>query len=215
MGADNATAHDALGFIVEQKFGKTLGAAIGEGAARCHPGEHGFSDTQSGGFALLFGLAGPRNFGVGVSHRRNLARLEFSCDSRSYFGSHMRLMHRLVRKHGLTDDVTDGKDVSDVGPLRRVYRNEALLIDRDAGMFCADQLAVGPAAGSHQHQIKDFAFTCGVGDFNAVVARLCCCDRSAGQHAVKAMGVHFFPDLDQIAVRPGHHVGAEFGNGDA
>jgi hypothetical protein len=50
--------------------------------------------------------------------------LQLSC---YHFGRHMRLVHGLVRQHGLADDVADGENVRHVGAHLDVNVDEATL----------------------------------------------------------------------------------------
>ena len=53
----------------------------------------------------------------------------------------MRIMHGLVREHGLPDDVADGEDVRHVGS--DIDREEATITHRDAGLVRCQLLAIG------------------------------------------------------------------------
>ena len=73
MGADHAAAQNlavAVGFwgVVEQEFGDTFVAAVGDGAAGGVPGEQALLDLDALGLGLGFGEADPGHFGIGVSH---------------------------------------------------------------------------------------------------------------------------------------------------
>jgi alkyl sulfatase BDS1-like metallo-beta-lactamase superfamily hydrolase len=71
----------------------------------------------------------------------------------NHFGGHMRLVHRLVRQHGLADDVADGEDVRHVGAHLDVHVDEAAVRHGHAGLVGGDLLAVGRAAHGLQHQV--------------------------------------------------------------
>ena len=57
---------------------------------------------------VVLGKPDPCDFGIGVCDRRNHACVEMRLLSRCRLGGDVRLVHRLVRKHGLSDDVPDG-----------------------------------------------------------------------------------------------------------
>ena len=133
---------DAVRGLVEQQLGEAFVAAVGDGAARRGPGEHRLADLDAFGLALLLGLAGPGDFGIGVGHRRNLPRVEVRLLAVRGFGGHVRFVHRLVRQHRLADDVADGEDVRHVGAHLLVDLDEAAVGHRDAGLVGADLLAV-------------------------------------------------------------------------
>ena len=141
--------------VVEQQLGEALVAAVGDGAAGGGPREHRLADLDALGLALLLGLAGPRDFGVGVGDRRNLPRVEEGLLAMRGFRGDMRFVHRLVRQHRLADDVADREDVRHVGAHLLVDVDEAALGDRNAGLLGADLLAVRAAADRDEHQVVD------------------------------------------------------------
>ena len=55
----------------------------------------------------------------------------------------MRLVHRLVRQHGLADDVADGEDVRHVGAHLDVDVDEAAVGDGHAALSAAIFLPLG------------------------------------------------------------------------
>ena len=115
---------DTVGFIRDLPHGliDAFDAAVGNGAARGGPGEQAFHDLDALGLGLVFGEAHPGHFGVGVGHAGDDAGIEGGSGqflvalqfTGNHFSSHMRLMHRLVRQHGLAHDVADGEDVRHV-----------------------------------------------------------------------------------------------------
>ena len=71
MGADHAAAQDfavamRFGGVVKQQFGDTFVAAIGNGTARCVPGEQAFFDLDALRLGLVFGEADSGHFGIGI-----------------------------------------------------------------------------------------------------------------------------------------------------
>ena len=73
----------------------------------------------------------------------------------------MRLMHRLVRQHGLAHDVANGEDVRHVGAHLDVDVDEATVGDGHASLVGSDLLAVGGAAHGLQHEVVGaFALAC-------------------------------------------------------
>jgi hypothetical protein len=64
----------------------------------------------------------------------------------NHFSSHMRLVHGLVRQHGLAHHVANGKDVRQVGAHLDVHIDEATLRNGHTGFFSSDFFAVGRAA---------------------------------------------------------------------
>jgi hypothetical protein len=70
----------------------------------------------------------------------------------------MRLVHGLVRQHGLAHDVADGKDVRHVGTHLDVDIDEAAVRDGHAGLFGGDLFAIGRAAYGLKNQSLSFRF---------------------------------------------------------
>ena len=64
----------------------------------------------------------------------------------NHFSRHMRFVHRLVRQHGLTDDVANGEDVRHVGAHLDIDVDEAAVGDGDTSFLGGDFFAVGRAA---------------------------------------------------------------------
>ena len=118
-------------------------------------GKDGFLVGDALRLGLGFGQAHPGHFGVGVGDRGNGAGIEGRLVAGDHFRRHLAFVHRLVRQHGLADDVADGEDVRHVGALLLVHRDEALLVDLDAGVLGTDQLAVGATAHRHQHAVEE------------------------------------------------------------
>src|SRR2546428_8764149 len=102
---DDAAADDAMRRGIEEEFGETLVAAIGDRAARSRPGEKTLLDLHALGLRLVFGKAHPGDLGVGIRDRWDHARIEEGFLARGRFGGHMTLLHRLVRWHRLPADV--------------------------------------------------------------------------------------------------------------
>ena len=105
--------------------------------------------------ALLLGHAGPGDLRIGVSDRRDLARLEDAVLAGRGFRRHVRLVHCLVRQHRLADDVADREDVRHVGAHLLVDRDKAAVAHRDARLLGIDLLAVRTAPHRHQHHVVE------------------------------------------------------------
>ncbi|OQC07498.1 MAG: hypothetical protein BWX79_01871 [Alphaproteobacteria bacterium ADurb.Bin100] len=125
----------------------------------------------------------------------------------------MRLVHRLVRQHGLADDVADGEDVGHVGAHLDVDVDEATVRDRHAGLVGSDLLAVGRAAHGLQHQVVELGcggsaalFRWRKGHFDAFGQGACRDGLGLEHDVVEALGVHLLPDLDQVAVGALHQA---------
>ena len=65
----------------------------------------------------------------------------------------MRVMHGLVRQHGLAHNVADGEDVRHVGAHLDVLIDETTIRDGHTGFLRRDFLAVGGAAYRLQDQV--------------------------------------------------------------
>ena len=128
-----------VGAVVEQQLGDAFVAAVGNSAARCDPREQALLDFDALRLVLVFSEADPGDFGVGVGHARNHSCIE-SCDGQFLvalqftgddFRCHVGFVHRLIRQHGLADDVADGEDVGHVGAHLDVGVDEASVGDGD------------------------------------------------------------------------------------
>lgn len=144
---------DAVRFLVEQQLGEALVAAVGDRAARSGPRENALAVLDALRLALFLGQASPRDFRIGIGHRRNLPGVEVGLLAVRGFRRHVGLVHGLVRQHRLADDVADRKDVRHVGAHLAVDLDEAAVGHRDARLLRTDPLAVGRAAHRHQHQV--------------------------------------------------------------
>ena len=230
MGADNATTENlsvTMRFfaVVKQQLGKALVAPIGDGATGSNPGEQALLDLDAFGFGLVFGEANPGHLGVGVGHARNhagveggagqvLVALQFASNN---FSGHMRFVDRLVRQHGLANDVADGEDVRDVGAHLDIDVDEATVRDGNTGLFCRDLLAVGCAPDRLQHQIVGLRCRRRTTLLGRRECHLNALRRGLGtdglgfQHdVVKAWRVHLLPDLHEVAIRALHQAVEHF-----
>jgi methyl-accepting chemotaxis protein len=129
----------------------------------------------------------------------------------------MRLMDRLVRQHGLADDVADGEDVRHVGAHLDVHVDEATLRHGHAGFLGGDLLAVGGAAHGLQHQVVGLRRGSGATLLGWCKRDLDAFGRGLGAHGlglehdvVEALGVHLLPDLDEVAVGTLHQAVEHF-----
>src|SRR4029077_2960579 len=59
MGADDAAAEQAVIGLIEQQFGESLVAPVGDRATRCGPRKHGLAVLDALRLALLLGHARP------------------------------------------------------------------------------------------------------------------------------------------------------------
>ena len=125
----------------------------------------------------------------------------------------MSFMNRFVRQHGLSHDVANGKDVWHVGAHLDVDRNETTICHVHTCFFCSNFLAVGCSTYSLQYHVVDLRRR----GRNALLCRFKCHLNTRlgcfGPHSfgfqhdvVKTRGVHFLPDLDQIAIGTLHQT---------
>ena len=67
-----------LGRVVEQQFGDTFVATVGDGATRSLPGEQTFLNLDALCLGLVFGQTDPGHFGVAAGHAGVVAGIEAS-----------------------------------------------------------------------------------------------------------------------------------------
>ena len=130
LGADHAGAQDTLGFLVADHLGEAFAAADTDGTAAGGPGENGLFDGDALGLGLGFGESHPGDFRVRIGDRGDGQGLKSGMMPGDDFSRHLAFVGRLVRQHGIADDVADGVDVRDVGALPVVHRDEAGFGDR-------------------------------------------------------------------------------------
>src|SRR5207237_6388908 len=107
MRADDAATDAAMRRLVEQELREAFVAAVRDRAPRCGPREHRFPVLDALRFALLFGQPGPSDFRIGVRYRWDLPCIEVRVLSCGGLCGDVRLVHGLMRKHRLADDVAD------------------------------------------------------------------------------------------------------------
>ena len=119
----------------------------------------------------------------------------------------MRLMHGLVRQHGLTHDVTNGKNMGHVGAHLNVDIDKATVSHRHTCFFSANFFAVGCAAHRLQYQVVGLwrrgcsTLFCGrKRHLNAFGSGFGANGFGFQHDVVKAVGIHFLPHLDQVAI---------------
>ena len=75
------------------------------------PGEAAFFECDAFGLRFRFRHADPRNLGISVCNGRNHTRVECTFLAMRDFSGKLAFIRRLVRQHGLTDDVADRKNM--------------------------------------------------------------------------------------------------------
>ena len=172
-------------------------------------------------FGLVFGQTYPCHFRVCIGNTWNDARIEcgsgeffvtlqFASD---YFSRHVRFVHRFVRQHGLTHDIANRKNMRHVGAHLDIYVDKATVRHRHAGFFCGNFFTVGCATYGLQDQVVDLWCWSGAALFSGRERHFNAFGRSFRTHGfgfqhdiVKAVGIHFLPDFDQIAVSALHQT---------
>ena len=128
------------------------------------------------------------------------------------FSGNMRFMHGFVREHRLTNDVADGEDVGHIGAHLRIHVDESAFVNRHTSMLRADEQSVGGTSHCDQHHVVALWLSrrggCVVGffkcDVDAVLTRLNCNGFGVGIDVVKAVGVVFLPNFNEVAIRALH-----------
>ena len=105
-------------------------------------------------FRLGFRDADPGDLRVRVGHGRDHPGVECAVLAGGHLRGHPALVRGLVGQHGRTGNIPDSEYAGHVGALPVVHRDEALLIDPDAGIGGADLVAVGLPAYRHQHPVE-------------------------------------------------------------
>src|SRR3954447_12682082 len=76
MRADDAAADDTMARRIEQQLGEPFVATVCDGPAGGRPREDRLAELDAFVLALVFCLAGPGDFGIGVGNGWNLPRVE-------------------------------------------------------------------------------------------------------------------------------------------
>ena len=149
-------AEDALRALLVEHLGEAFLAPHAERAAARRPREHRLVVLDALRLGLGLGQAHPGDFGIGVGHARDRARLpHVVAHARDHFGGELALVRRLVREHRLADDVADREDVRHVRAHLVVDGDPAALVHVHAGLLGGDRLAVRAPADREQHAVVD------------------------------------------------------------
>jgi hypothetical protein len=145
--------------FVEDQLGEALLAAIGQRASRRRPGEDALAVGDAFGPALLFGLAGPGDFRVGVGDRRDLQGVEAALAAVRGFGGDVRFVHPLCASIGWP---TMSPMAKMCGTLVRNCVSTGMKprsLTATPAFSAASLLAVRRAADGDQHEVEAFFFS--------------------------------------------------------
>lgn len=116
---------------------------------------------DTAGLGFDFGHTGPRQLRIGVGNGRNDFGVENAFRAGRHFGRNLGLMHGLMSEDRLANQVSDGRNMRNIGAHLLVNRDKAALVDGDARLLSADHLAAGMAA-DHDKQTIEQIVRCSV-----------------------------------------------------
>ncbi|MND94581.1 hypothetical protein D3C80_868020 [compost metagenome] len=213
VGTDDGTTDDAVAVLVEDQLGHTVGAIGGDCTAGSSPGEGSNFEVQALLLGFLLGQTDPGHLWLCVGDGRDHFRVEVVLLAGDDFGRHVAFVHTLVSQHRLTDDVTDGVDVRNVGTQLLVHFDETALVDGNTGFLGVHQLAVRHTTDRDQHVVVANRLGRGVlafvRDVQAVFTGFNCGDLGL-QHDVEFLGNALGVDLDDVFVRSRYQLIGKF-----
>ena len=118
---------DLPGPGIDDHLHEAIGVGVGDGAAERREGELANLHLASLLLGLLGGQSRGRNLGIAEDHGRDAADVHLGPVSRDHLGHHLCLVRGLVRQHGLTHEIADRVDASDVGLQATIDGNEPAL----------------------------------------------------------------------------------------
>src|SRR5690606_9002422 len=133
--ADDVYAQYAVGLGAGDDLDETTGVVGSHGAATGSEGEHADVDINAFGLQLLFVLANPGGFGVGVDDGRDQIVVHLGLVTGDALGDNHALFRGLMRQHQATHHVTDGVDAR--------YRGSAVIVDVDIAALVQGNTGVG------------------------------------------------------------------------
>src|SRR5690606_10427483 len=121
----------SLRILGEQELRETVAASKRQGTAACRPREAAFIKVDLLRLGLRLRETYPGHLRIRVRDGWNHTRIEIALVACAYFGRDAPFVARFVSEHGLTYDVTDRKNMLDVGPHLPVDRYVTALVDLD------------------------------------------------------------------------------------
>src|SRR5690554_228474 len=123
------------------------------------------------GLQLLFGLADPGNFRRGVDYVGNAVVIDLRLVAGDALGNHHAFFRRFMCQHRTTNDVTYGPYARGFGLAVVVYKNEAALVHRHAGILGQGAVGVRATANGND-QLVELRFLLALGIFVANIHQL-------------------------------------------
>ena len=149
-----------------------------------------------------------------VGHAGNHTGVEVTLLAGSGLGRDVRLVHGLVRQHGLADHIADCEDVWHVGAHLAINGDEATIGHRDAGLVSANLLAVRAASGGLQNHVVALSLFRRLVALESYPKPIIFGRNRSGlgfkHDLLETLTVLLLPYLDQIAVRPLHQAVEHF-----
>ena len=215
--ADDAGADDSMRLFVEEQLGQAFITPERQRASIRRPRERRLFVLDATRLRVGLGQAHPCDLGIRVGHRRNHARIEESFLAMRHFGCELALVRCLVCQHRLTCDIADRENVRHVRAHLTINRNEAALVDDDAGRFGVDALAVRAATYRDQHfviELRFGSFLALEGDLDAVLLRFEFGHLGLHQDLLIALGNALLERTHQIAIAAGNQPVGQFDDAD-
>ena len=164
LGTHDMDTQDTICFLVRNHFHETGGFV---GCSRSTIGqecEGAGLVLITGRFHLLFSLADPCHFRMGIYHGRNAVIIYCCMMASNNLRDNDAFLSCLMSKRGSAHNIPDSINAGNIGCALIVHKDEAALIQVDATV-CSKQISSnGTAAYSHDESVyHHFLFAIGIG----------------------------------------------------
>jgi len=214
IGADDMDPQDAIRLGVRQHFYETAGFPHAQSPAIGQEGD--FADLVGHAFRLelLFGLAHPGNFRVGVDDRGNGGEIHVTGLSGHGFRHGNPFFHGLVGQHGSGHYVADGPHAGQIGPVMGIHRHPAPVVQLQAHLVSAQAVRVGNTANGNDQPFRvqglGLAVLVRVGNCHALLAGLDVADLDAHLEVHALLGEQLQGFLSHVLVSHGQEIRSHF-----
>ncbi len=138
---------------VGENLHRAVGFQVGLGTGVCTEGEGADPVGDVVGSELLFALADPSHFRIGVHDRRDAGVVDVTVAFLDVLDHSNALLLGLVGQHGAKGNVANAANVWNLGPILRVDYDAASLVQFQSDVFETQTAGVGSSANGDEYDV--------------------------------------------------------------